>query len=1435
MSPRLMPSRFDTIRSWDGSQARAFEEITFQLLKTDAPSGSHAVRTGNPDGGVEWYATLPDGTEWGWQAKYIHDFNALLSSMTESVRRVVAERKNLINLTFVISTNLSTGTQGGATSSQRERYERKVARWKSDIAGASRINFHLVQESGLLERLALPQHRGRAWFWWSQPSLSDEWFRTQLRQQADAAGEKYRPDLQVDVPIQEDLEALGLDESVLSSLNDRRRRIVRRGRRLRVRPTGPDDLKRLHEQLRTVVRELTQTCEDLVLTADRVDSQLNELMALMDRFSETVESAIGREYEVEREWTEHAKTSAEGAASPPKVARQYDVVYLNDAVSELASWLRSTVGRALRLPFYLLTGEAGSGKTHLFLDATARAARAGRPAVFLSGVRFGRGDLWAAICDQLGLEPLGADLLLGALDAVGEASSLAGSRTVIFIDAANETSAHDFWEANLPALRAAIAQWPHVSLAISCRDTYLSILGDGSERQRFIQRRHPGFAGRELEATQRYLDHYRLEAPRIPLLVPEFGLPLFLRLYCESLADRQGETTALGHEGRVKIFQRYLDGKLVKVGRRLRPGASSDYEIDRATELVRQVVDALVDELAATGLDGTTRERGHALAENVLGRNSEDAAIVLGALQSEGVLTREILYLNDRAEDGFRIVFQAFSDFLILRRRLKSVTDLESDLSIKQWLLGDCSFGIIEAATIALPELYNVELADYLHVSLRDATRRGNDRATIAHGLRAEHVLLSLVKTLPYRATTAVTERTIEIFNTARRLMAPEQVFRIVFQMAPQPDNLLNAESLHAHLQRFKMPRRDAYFGFATYDEIWDVSSSVSTLARWAAGGPYPAYDARVIELAAIPLVWLLGSPNRFMRDWVTKALVALLRGHLTVAMRLFERFWDVDDPYIVQRVVVVVYGALMRRTANQAEDARTLVQRVRRSVFATPVRADELMLGAARGIIEWGVRHNAAPKAALKDARRPYGFAPPSAPPRMSTLENKYGWRRDAPIEDSYATIWSSIFSLGDFGRYVVESGIENFSDQPLSGPYSSERPQTRLKTREWKQFVKSLSTEQRAALAKRIDLDRPETLSPATVLLASIDDLSVGLDESQSALLNASWSVPRSNRYPGTYSADLATRWVFRRTLSLGWTPELFGAEDRYRGHGVGREGHKAERWGKKYQWMAYHELLARVADNFHGSQRFDDDLPYEGLHQIIAEREIDPSHPPVAYDDLQRAGRSEGSDHERTWRSPPIELPIWPPVPVPFQRYRGDVNAFIGDRESEPTPHRLLDVVDESGDHWILLEGYVVQEEHRREYDEPGLQQTLSIDSWLLASTAAQAFGSQLPSLLKSYSWPLIDRHGHVDCCFAGEVGWSHRNCPHYFRDFRTMDIDGNTMRIVPTTESVTWEGSLYDCSIDQTVQATFLQRLSKALIPSRLMNVDLHGTRMDASLQ
>ena len=62
---------WNSIRPLNGGRDKGFEELCAQLARAETPSGSTFVRKGTPDAGVECYAILDDGTEWGWQAKYV--------------------------------------------------------------------------------------------------------------------------------------------------------------------------------------------------------------------------------------------------------------------------------------------------------------------------------------------------------------------------------------------------------------------------------------------------------------------------------------------------------------------------------------------------------------------------------------------------------------------------------------------------------------------------------------------------------------------------------------------------------------------------------------------------------------------------------------------------------------------------------------------------------------------------------------------------------------------------------------------------------------------------------------------------------------------------------------------------------------------------------------------------------------------------------------------------------------------------------------------------------------------------------------------------------------------------------------------------------------------------------------------------------------------
>lgn len=83
---------------------------------------------------------------------------------------------------------------------------------------------------------------------------------------------------------------------------------------------------------------------------------------------------------------------------------------------------------------------------------------------------------------------------------------------------------------------------------------------------------------------------------------------------------------------------------------------------------------------------------------------------------------------------------------------------------------------------------------------------------------------------------------------------------------------------------------------------------------------------------------------------------------------------------------------------------------------------------------------------------------------------------------------------------------------------------------------------------------------------------------------------------------------RWCIRRTIGLGFDPNIH--DKKLPGY-FGRRGGKSERLGKKYQWIAFYEILAYVSDKYKLKPDWGEDLPKPVNEAWYVEfRNIDPT---------------------------------------------------------------------------------------------------------------------------------------------------------------------------------------------------------------------------------
>ena len=306
------------------------------------------------------------------------------------------------------------------------------------------------------------------------------------------------------------------------------------------------------------------------------------------------------------------------------------------------------------------------------------------------------------------------------------------------------------------------------------------------------------------------------------------------------------------------------------------------------------------------------------------------------------------------------------------------------------------------------------------------------------------------------------------------------------------------------------------------------------------------------------------------------------------------ECFADVDDPYVAERIYAVTYGVVMR--SNDAVGAERLARRAYALVFpdGTPP-AHILLRDYTRGVIERAVYLSPGLEADLKLdlIRPPYTSAWPDIPDEDAIQELERRMSGADSGDEGNDHEWLNIqFSVTgwDFARYVIGTNSSEVSGDWLSLTRADEtwippaqRKEdliarfTHMERAAWEAFAEI----ERSVPPVQISIDALFGLADGPVIVnppdnGELDDAYCRFVASLSGEHLCEWESPEEKR-PGL-ELGIIQRYILGRVASLGWTGERFGEFDRMvrLRDRPGRESRKAERIGKKYQWIAYHEIL-------------------------------------------------------------------------------------------------------------------------------------------------------------------------------------------------------------------------------------------------------------------
>lgn len=1308
---------FKTLRQWDGSQHRAFEDLCFQLRDL-APEGAVLVKTGNPDGGVEWYVTRRGGTQWGWQAKFTFEIDTLLQLMERSLKTVVQKRPKCRRLTFCIPFDLPDAVQPGKQKSARQKFEDRKKIWRDRIPGAEKVRIDLWSAGDLMQRLVgHPNQRGIEKFFWDSEVFSPAWCAKRLEVSITAAGGRYSPDLHIDPSVTFALEGLAQSETYWQMFCAHRGAVLGAATHLQVSHyTGIGVTRQLRRLVKSMAEWRRQVPSRIELPA-RLEPK-----PLLDA-TRAVRAAANGAYPHDRMAHPGREKSAKGQVDAGERIRCSLRCYLDRmlaALNDFEELVKSGATEAATRGVLILTGDAGQGKTHLFCHAARTAVDSGQPVILLLGGQFSGHNVWSEVAERLGLGQVGSEVLIGAMQAAAEASK---APFLLLIDALNDAEDPKSWQHELPRLLAEVAGNPWISVGVSVRSTYRGMVLPAEGLSDVAEVEHRGFAGQELEATERFFSVFGLQQPGIPLLAPEFTNPLFLKLYCEGLRGAGANATTVGEVHISEVFERYLQTKADLVANRL--------NLDPKGQAVQKAVHAFCEALADANRYSLVHDRATEIVNKFAIGRDQWPDTMLGALLSESVLTADVAWDSGSASEVnvVRFTYQRFADYRIGSTLLGSLGgDAESlgealagGQPLHKQLLS-APAGWIEALAAQMPEQFGMELLDAAQWKLDSFRLRQWDEA--------------FVRSIAARRPAAVTQRSRVLLRKVQKRSSNLSglLLETVLSVAPSLNHVLNANFLHESLKRMPLAERDTAWSVPTY-AAFGYGGNLDRLIRWAARGSHPGCSDEVVELATIPIVWTFTSPNRHLRDYATKALAKLLSGHLSVLPSLIGRFDGVDDPYVIERLAVVSHGAVLRGGNAATQAAVAAGQELKRVVLADSQVPNIIARDAVRGVYEWCANHHLIDRSTYQEVLPPYGSAPPGKPRTEKQIERKYGRRarRRGVTRESYGRLFTSLFGMADFSKYVIGSELRHFSQAPIS----KRRPVGRIRVE---------------------------------------------------------------------FPTELASCWVFDRVLSLGWTPDKFAEFDERCPYDSWE--HKAERFGKKYQWIALRELLARIADNFYMTDDHNGcQATYAGPWQFFG-RDIDPTLPPPP------RMRNQDGEYDLGPTFSPNEDRWWIP---PGPQYRLDdqpvAEGWVHESGDLPEFEPLLKRKDKRGTRWVVLHAHYQWEDKVSGYEDdqskPRRRLWSQVYSWLVQPADRDSLVAYLERHSLIGRW-MPEGHGHTDAAYLGELPWAAAAAEHRDSwqeisrrgDSGTMDI-----KVYPAWEDYCWEGNVLDCSIDESVRASF----------------------------
>lgn len=1005
---------WQNLRSWNGSQHSAFEELCCQLASYESVErGSQFIRKGTPDAGVECFWTLPNGDELGWQTKFFASIDdSQWKQLDDSVKTVLKKHPQLIRYTICLPLDRPDARIEGQNS-LLDKWNDRVKKWKKWANDQGRnIEFIYWGEHEIFERLTREEHRGRLYFWFNSEFFSDEWFQSRLKEAIANAGARYTPryipEINIELPIARLFDGLGRTKAFFNRFK------VIKGKLEKSLPT-PQPLKeeevfpfwtlaffreteslgrlllwvtllqkweisKHKKQAKNLLEKLTKNLHQILTLLNQLDSDyFNSLdkiqTSLIPLASDNSKRLKNHNLNLDLSKIDFSKL-AQLASESKDLAYDYDRVLRNLEDEYKKAKKQPTNELTRHVNYYDIYGsqlhklrELISELSSLNMLAESQEANlANVPALLLLG-QAGTGKTHL-LCD------------------IAKNRLKSGLPTVILLGEQFNNS--EPWSQIISLLKLSCTQEEFlgtletVGQAKQCKVLiFIDALNEGEDKK---------FWEKHLAGMLTTLSHFPHLGIAISVRTPYEDVVIPKHLTSKQLIREHHEGFA-GHEYQAtktffdyyKIkrpsvpllnpeFQNPLFLKLFCEGlknEKLTEVPSGYYGI---TYIFKFLIDSVNEKLAREeylNFDKQSRIVQKAMNKlaglmakgNKQWLTREEAQNEVNTfLPREGYhnsLFRHLLVEGLLTEDRF---YQGNQEWI---EGIRFSYERFSDHLIVKHLL-DKHLDSNNPSESFLPEhplgdlikvgsnYYQIHgLIEALSIQLPE--RINQELGEVAPYCANSHIVIhSFIESLIWRNPTSITQTTLQYIK--KYVIQDEDLYHQLLDafltVSTKPEHPYNADFLHRNLKQFNMAERDAEWSIFLHYQKGE-HGAVARLVEWAWSQDDKSHiNDESIRLCAIALTWFLTTSNRFLRDQSTKALVSILTPRIYLLNQLIPQFLDVNDLYVLERLFAVAYGCAMRSNNHQA--IAELAQNVYHWIFEKGEPIPHILLrDYARGVIE--------------------------------------------------------------------------------------------------------------------------------------------------------------------------------------------------------------------------------------------------------------------------------------------------------------------------------------------------------------------------------------------------------------------------------------------------------------------------------------------------